>query len=303
MAADIEGIIFDIQRFSLHDGGGIRTLVFMKGCPLRCEWCSNPESQSAKPQLMFFKDLCIGCGECLGVCKYGAMGEGTWDVDHSKCIGCGACVEKCYSGAKRIVGKRYTAAEVMEIIRKDAVFYETSGGGVTVGGGEPSSQPRFVAELLKNCRAEGIHTALETCGYAVWDVFTAILKHTDLLLYDIKHMDPERHKEKTGVSNDLILENAKKACTVVPRMRIRLPFIPGFNDGEDNLHALSRFIVSELKTVDRIDLLPYHSTGESKAMRIGADYPFHEPKEQTRQDIDKAKEIITSYGITVKIGG
>jgi pyruvate formate lyase activating enzyme len=303
VAAEIEGFIFDIQRFSLHDGGGIRTLVFMKGCPLRCEWCSNPESQTSKPQLIFYKELCIGCGECLGVCKFGATGKSIWDVDLEKCVGCGACVEKCFSGAKRIVGRQYTVGEVLDIILKDEVFYEVSGGGVTIGGGEPANQPRFVSELLRASREKGIHTAIETCGYARWETFKTILDYTDLLLMDIKHMDPDLHKEKTGVDNALILENAKKACKTVKKMRIRLPFIPGYNDTDENLHALARFAAEELPDVERLDLLPYHSTGASKAARIGAEYPFHEETEQTKQDIERAKKIIRSYGVTVKVGG
>lgn len=303
MAAKTEGFIFDIQRFSLHDGGGIRTLVFMKGCPLRCEWCSNPESQSSHPQLMFYKELCIGCGECLGVCKFGAMGSGIWDVDHEKCVGCGACVEHCYAEAKRIVGKQYSVDEVLNIILKDRVFYNVSGGGVTVGGGEPTNQPGFVSELLASCQAEGIHTALETCGYARWETFKKVLDHTDLLLMDIKHMDPVVHKEKTGVDNALILDNAVQADAAVSSMRVRLPYIPGFNDSEENLHALGKFVSEKLKHTDRIDVLPYHSTGESKADRIGGEYPFQEGTEQTKADIDRAKTILRSYGITVKVGG
>jgi pyruvate formate lyase activating enzyme len=299
---DLEGLVFDIQRFSLHDGGGIRTLVFMKGCPLRCEWCSNPESQSSKPEVMFFEERCIGCGECIEACPFDTQEE-IWPIDTDVCIGCGKCVEHCYSEAKQMVGTWYSVKDVLDIILKDRVFYEESGGGVTVGGGEPTNQPRFVAALLEACRSEGIHTAVETCGYAVWETMEKVLDHVDLLLFDIKHMDPKLHKEKTGVTNQRILDNARRAARKVKKMIVRLPFIPGFNDSDENLHGLGRFIRDELDGVERLDLLPYHSTGESKNRRRGKEYPFHPGKEQAREDIDRGKSILQSYGLKVKIGG
>ncbi|UCF97781.1 MAG: glycyl-radical enzyme activating protein [Spirochaetaceae bacterium] len=303
MRSDLQGLVFDIQRFSIHDGPGIRTLVFMKGCPLRCSWCSNPESQQAKPEIMYFEEKCIHCGACLEACPYGEVLEENWPVATELCYGCGSCVEVCYAEARKLVGRWYTVEQVSDIVERDRVFYEESGGGMTVGGGEPMFQAAFVAGLLQTCRRRGIHTAIETCGFTPWKTMSKVLEHTDLLLMDIKHMDSQTHKKHTGVGNERILENARKAADVVGEMVVRLPLIPDFNDGHENIRALGRFVAEQLPAVQRIDVLPYHSTGESKSKRLGRPYTLPGLKPQSREKVDAVEQILQSYGIKIRIGG
>jgi pyruvate formate lyase activating enzyme len=299
----IEGTIFDVQRFSLHDGPGIRTLVFMKGCPLRCEWCSNPESQRSRPELMFFDEKCIRCGACLEECPHADVLRAQWPLAPEVCAGCGRCVGVCYSQARVLVGRATTVGEILEVIRRDRVFYEESHGGVTIGGGEPTLQSEFVAALLRRCRAEGLHTAIETCGYAPWPKFRRVVEHTDLLQMDIKHMSSEAHREKTGAGNERILENARKASRLVPEMVVRFPLIPGFNNDPQALRALGTFVRDELPSVRRLDLLPYHSTGQSKNTRLGRDYALSGLPVLSAEEVAAARNILASYGLTVRIGG
>lgn len=303
MAKEKKGLIFDIQRFSIHDGPGIRTLVFMKGCPLRCSWCSNPESQSSIPEIMFFEEKCIQCKACLQVCPYDEALKENWPLAGEACAGCGVCVDVCYAQARTLVGRWSSVQQVFDIVERDRVFYEESGGGLTVGGGEPTYQADFVARLLELSKSRGIHTAIETCGYTPWKTMSTVLKHVDLLLMDIKHMDSEKHKLHTGAANDGILENAKKAADLVAEMVVRLPLIPGFNDEEENIRALGKFMKNELPRVKRIDVLPYHSTGESKSHRLGKAYTPAGLEPQSREKLDSVHEILHSYGLKVRIGG
>lgn len=297
-----EGLVFDIQRFSLHDGPGIRTLVFMKGCPLRCEWCSNPESQKARPEVMFFEEKCINCGACLQACPYGETLKESWPIADSVCFGCGHCVDACAAEARVLVGRWMTRDEVLAVIERDRIFYEESGGGVTIGGGEPTLQAGFVAGLLKACRSRGIHTAIETCGFTPWESFSRVIEQVDVLLMDIKHMDTSMHEEKTGAGNGRILENARKAAAIVKEMVIRVPLIPGFNDTETNLRALGTFITEELPGVSRVDLLPYHSTGESKSARLSRKYPLPGLKPQSRDRVRGFVRLLEGYGLNVHGG-
>lgn len=299
----MQGLIFDIQRFSIHDGPGIRTLVFMKGCPLRCSWCSNPESQNAKPEIMFFEEKCIRCGACLEACPHGEILKENWPLATEQCVGCGSCVEACYAEARKLVGRWYTVEQVFDIVERDRVFYEESGGGLTVGGGEPTFQAGFVARLLSICRQEGIHTAIETCGLTPWKTMSKVLKHTDLLLMDIKHMDSQKHKEHTGVGNERILDNARRAADTVGAMIVRLPLIPDFNDDADNIHALGSFVAEKLSAAQWIDVLPYHSTGESKSKRLGKSYGLTGLEPQSPELVGTVREILVSYGLKVRIGG
>jgi pyruvate formate lyase activating enzyme len=297
------GMIFDIQRFSLHDGPGIRTLVFIKGCPLRCRWCSNPESQSPDPEVIFYDEKCIGCGECMKVCPLGEALRDNWPVDRENCTGCGSCVEECYAEARKLVGRKVHVDEVLGVVLRDRVFYEQSGGGVTVGGGEPLAQADFVAELLRKCREQKIHTAVETCGFASWQAMEKVLQYTDLLLYDLKHMDTEIHKKYTGAGNERILENAKKASKIAPEMVVRFPLIPTINSSQENIRSLAQFIRSELHRVNRVDILPYHSIGASKSIRLGREYSLEGIEPLKKHEIDKAKAVLESQGLRVTIGG
>lgn len=298
-----EGLIFDIQRFSLHDGPGIRTLVFMKGCPLACAWCSNPESQKARPEVMYFEDKCIGCYGCIAACPNSEILKQKWPLALDECEGCGNCVAACFAEARQLAGRRVTIDELLEAVLRDVVFYDESGGGVTVGGGEPTLQADFVARFLDRCQRRGLHTAIETCGFASWKVFNDLLQHVDLLLLDIKHMDPQRHKALTGVDNERIIDNARRASAGGQDMIIRLPLIPGYNDNADQLSQLGRFIRDELHRVRRIDILPYHSTGASKSMRLGKTYGLNGVSPSSPAEINAVRKILQSYGLEVKIGG
>ncbi|MBN2323100.1 MAG: glycyl-radical enzyme activating protein [Spirochaetes bacterium] len=302
-AAGKNGVIFDIQRFSLHDGPGIRTLVFMKGCPLRCLWCSNPESQSRNPQVLFYEEKCIGCGACYEVCpRRGSLLE-DWPVPREDCTGCGCCVEVCFAGARELSGRVVSVREVLDVVLRDRTFYEQSEGGVTVGGGEPLLQYEFTAGLLRACRENGLHTAVETCGFAGKNALETVLQHTDLLLFDLKHMDTEVHKRYTGAGNERILENARFASKTVRKMVIRMPLIPGVNSDETNIEALAGFIKNELEGVERVDILPYHTMGASKITRLGGEYPLGDLEPLTQERIDRTTGILKSRGLKVTVGG
>jgi pyruvate formate lyase activating enzyme len=275
----------------------------MKGCPLRCQWCSNPESQSSDPEIIFYEEKCIGCGECVKVCPLNESLRDSWPVDRAKCIGCGNCADVCYAEARKLVGRKVRVDEVLAVVKRDRVFYEQSGGGVTVGGGEPVQQSDFVAGLLERCRGEKIHTAVETCGFAPWKALQKVLKHTDLLLFDLKHMDTEIHRAYTGAGNERILENAKNASKIVKEMVVRLPLIPSVNSAPENIKNIANFIKTALTRVKKVDILPYHTIGASKMVRLGRAYPLDRLEPLKKKEIERAKDILESHGLEVTIGG
>jgi len=259
--------VSDVQPFSLHDGPGIRTTIFLKGCPLRCLWCQNPESQDRNPQLLYYRDLCTGCGRCLSACPAAAVAQSDGKVatDRTLCTSCGECVQVCLANAREITGRLIEAREAADKACADKVFFEDSGGGVTLSGGEALSQPAFAAEVLARCKENSVHTAIETCGFAGWETLKTVLADTDLVLYDFKHMDDETHRRLTGVGNRLILENAKRIVHELHKPLVgRVPLIPGCNDDEGNIEATARFIAEELGRNIRVHLLPYNPLGESK---------------------------------------
>ncbi|HBB15833.1 MAG TPA: glycyl-radical enzyme activating protein [Syntrophus sp. (in: bacteria)] len=258
------GVVFNIQRFSIHDGPGIRTTVFLKGCPLRCFWCQNPESQSGRPEIVFDRRKCTLCGACYAACPHGAIAleAGRPVFDRRICKGCGQCAVVCPSEARRLSGTRMTVEEVIREVLKDAKFYENSGGGVTLSGGEPLAQPEFARLLFKGCKQAELHTTLDTCGWAPWPDIEKLLEVVDLVLFDIKHLDASMHREAAGHDNLLILENARKISKLKP-MRIRVPLVPGFNDSPEAVSAIAAFVKSELGSRD-IDLLAYNRMGEVK---------------------------------------
>lgn len=267
----VEGHIFNIQRFSTHDGQGVRTTVFLKGCPLHCFWCHNPESQPEAPVLMYNETLCTGCGRCAAVCPHHAVmiRDGKARVDRELCAACGRCGPSCPAKARSVAGRTITAEEAMNVIRRDIPLFENSGGGVTVSGGEPTMQPAFVEELLTLCREEGIHTAIETCGYVRWDVLERLLPLLDFVFFDVKMVDGAKHKQGTGVDNALILDNARRIAGKKP-MCIRMPLIPGFNDDDGSVRALGNFVGGTLGLGYRdVELLKYNNLGESKTLRMG----------------------------------
>lgn len=262
------GIIFNIQRYSIHDGPGIRTTIFFKGCPLTCFWCQNPESQVMKSEVLFDRSRCTSCGQCVIACPCGANSLTNHDIkiDRNKCTGCGKCVEVCPNEARRLAGKYTTVDDVMAEVLRDRMFYENSGGGVTLSGGEPLVQADFVLQLLRRCKEDRLHTALDTCGYASWKTIQQILEYTDLVLYDIKCLEAAKHSKATGKSNELIIENAKKIAKF-KEMWIRVPLVPGFNDSEEEVKATVRFIRKELGLI-KIDLHRYNKLGEGKYDRL-----------------------------------
>lgn len=266
---DISGIVFNIQRYSIHDGPGIRTTVFLKGCPLSCLWCQNPESQSREPEIMINRNLCTLCGRCVLECENGAnsLSEECSVTDRMKCICCGRCVEICPKEARKLSGTEMTVGEVVKEVLKDQKFFESSGGGVTISGGEATFQPEFALAILGECKKTGLHTAIETCGYTSWEVLERFFKYTDLILYDIKHMDNSIHKQGTGISNEKILENAGKIAGQRP-MRVRVPLIPGFNDTEQDVREIAAFAATLSKEIE-VDLLAYNPLGEGKYESLG----------------------------------
>ena len=260
------GVVFNIQRCSIHDGPGIRTTVFLKGCPLRCFWCQNPESQSGKPEILLDKRKCDLCSACCGVCKSGAsrLGEGILILKREACTACGQCIAVCPNEARGLSGRCMTVDEVLHEVLKDVKFYENSGGGVTLSGGEPLAQPGFSRAILQRCKAAGLHTTLDTCGFAPRTAIESLLTCVDLVFFDIKHMDAAKHLEATGQDNRLILENARRISKLKP-MRIRVPLIPGFNDSVEAVAGIADFARNELGLdLADIDLLPYNRMGEIK---------------------------------------
>lgn len=298
------GVIFDIKRYAIHDGPGIRTTVFFKGCPLVCKWCHNPESWSARPEPGLRITRCIKCGRCTEVCPNHAvtLADDRPVIDTAKCTVCGVCVKSCPSGAREIIGKEVTVVQVLEEVKKDIVFYDQSGGGVTFSGGEPLMQSDFLYELGRLCKENNIHTAVDTTCHADLEVIKRVSENTDLFLCDIKHMDSTAHERFTGVPNGLILSNLKWLASAGKKIIIRLAVIAGFNDEPSNIEKTSRFAAS-LKDIERIDLLPYNSGGREKADRLTVDYPTMKTNQPSDEQIASIAHTIEGFGFEVKIGG
>jgi pyruvate formate lyase activating enzyme len=265
-----KGVIFEIQRFSIHDGPGIRTTVFFKGCPLNCLWCHNPEGKSAQLQLSYLPQKCIACGNCVKVCPHGAhqIVDGNHLFDRSLCQLCGDCVKECWSEALEMVGRTVTVSDVLDEVLRDLPFYQNSGGGLTLSGGEPLAQLEFARALLQSARAAGLHTAIETCGYTRFSAFEQVMPFVDLFLFDIKDMDNQFHLKHTGKPNSLILANLKLLHDAGAHIQIRLPMIPGYNNRSDHFGGIAD-LVKSLPNLVGVEVMPYHRLGNSKNERFG----------------------------------
>jgi pyruvate formate lyase activating enzyme len=301
-----KAVIFDIQKFSVHDGPGIRTLVFFKGCPLRCLWCSNPESQLSEFQLVLYPEKCIQADRCWQICPTHAISvkRKSLVLDKKLCNLCGKCVETCYAGAWKMFGMEVDVDYVMQEVKKDVPFYQSSGGGVTFGGGEPLLYAEFVNATAKRCKEEGIHTAVETCGYVPWSNFERVLDNIELMMFDIKHVDPQKHKELCGHSNELILDNLKRLSKISAVEVVgRVPVIPGLNDSKENLKDTARFVASLDGNIRRIELLPYHRFGEKKNERLGREYALAGVQIPNDKYVLELKELMEGFGVEIEVGG
>jgi len=266
-----EGWVFDIERFAVHDGPGVRTTVFLKGCTLRCVWCHNPESLSPRPELLVYPRRCIGCNGCVEVCPRGARrltATGERTLDRQLCDLCGRCVEACYAGAMKMAGRKLSVDEVMAVLRQDAAFYETSGGGVTLSGGEPMMQGEFATALLRRCKGDGYRTALDTCGHVGWSVLQGALPYVDLVLYDLKHISARLHRRQAGASNRLILSNLRRIVEFGTPVEVRMPIVPTINDSKEFIDAAAEFLAS-LSEITAVRLLGYHRLAGPKYLALG----------------------------------
>jgi len=300
----VTGLIFDIRKFSIHDGPGIRTTVFFKGCPLSCWWCHNPEGQSFDAELVDRLSRCIRCGTCVLACQQGAV-QLVNDIpitNRALCLLCGDCVEECAADARQIAGREISVQEVLDEVQRDLPFYETSHGGVTFSGGEPLSQVEFLYEVLKACKQIELHTSLDTSGYAPWDHLDMIREYVDLFLYDLKLVDNEQHYRYTGVSNQVILDNLEKLSNNGHRIVVRVPLIPGITDSQHNIQAIGG-LVSGLGNVERVDLLPYHTSAEGKYNRLGLEYEMGGTTMPDETQVLELAETLEGFGLTVNVGG
>ena len=303
MTKELKGLVFNIQRFSIQDGPGIRTTVFMKGCPLTCPWCSNPEGISSVPEIMTSDRKCIGCKKCVEVCPLNAISyvDGVRQINWNLCTNCLECAKVCPSHSIGVIGKYMTVDEAFKVASRDAPFYRNTGGGVTVSGGEPLLQWQFVLELLKKCKKIGLHTALDTSGYCRWEDMRKVLEYVDLILFDVKHADSESLKETCGASNQLMLDNLKKASRM-SKIWLRVPLIPNFNDSESNIRAVAELAIGT--KAEKVSLLPYHEYGKHKYQRLGKKYGFNGTGilKPDHQIVVTSQQILESYGLEVSIG-
>ena len=297
------GVVFNLQKYSVQDGPGIRTTVFLKGCPLACVWCHNPESQSARPELTFSERRCLSCGECRLACSQAdALPSATpLPPQPVECTTCGQCIQACPTEARQLVGRRWTVAEVLAEVVKDRIFYDQSAGGVTFSGGEPLAHPAFLKALLTACRRRGLRTAVDTCGFASEQVLTHVARLTDLFLFDLKLMDDAQHRHYTGVSNVPILANLRALSQIHDHLWLRVPLIPGVNDDAAHLDAVARLAAS-LPSVRQVSVLPYHKFGAEKARRLGMESPLPGVEPPSSEQVERVVAQFRAHGLNAKAG-
>lgn len=303
-----EATIFNVQKYNMYDGPGVRTIIFFQGCPLRCKWCANPEGLMRKPRIMFKANLCINCGRCVDVCPVGkhkldlVTGEHKINRDVN-CIGCKKCEETCYKSAITVVGEDKKLSEIMEIIEEDRVFYEMSGGGVTLGGGEVLMQPEGAISLLMACKAAGINTAIETCGYTTKEIILKAAEYIDLFLFDLKHINSDEHYKWTGVRNERIIENLEALLENNYNVQIRMPLLKGVNSRKEDIKNIGKFLekYKDYKNFKGIDLLPYHKMGVNKYIQLGMEYPIKDDPSLSSEDLEEIEKWIKEYELPVKV--
>jgi pyruvate formate lyase activating enzyme len=298
------GFVSKIQRYSIKDGPGIRTTVFLKGCSMRCQWCSNPELINPYPEILKDQKVCLRCGECFSSCPEDAIFKENdeYVINRTLCTACGICVEACPVDAYELIGRSMSVDELVTELIKDLIFYEVSGGGVTFSGGEPTLQHRFVRKVAQELKGKQIHVALDTCGNVPWENLDGLTDVVDLVLYDIKFMDHEKHERFTGANNKLILQNAEKLSDVGVPLIIRLPLLPGINDTIEETVKIASFI-EELKSVKQIDVLPYHRYGVGKYEMLGREYRLESLESPDRNHLEHLRDILQAHGFKVTIGG
>jgi pyruvate formate lyase activating enzyme len=307
----LKGLVFDLQRYSIHDGPGIRTVVFLKGCPLNCLWCCNPESQRMVPELEFRSSLCRQCGKCISVCPETAIHPDVsispaQKIDRLKCTLCGECAEICPYKALRISGEWMETGEVLGVCLKDADIFRRSTGGVTISGGEPLAQAEFSLQLLNKLHEKNIHTAIETTGLAAWETIQQFIPFTGLFLFDIKHTNPEHHISLTGISNLTILSNLEKLAQANAKIILRIPIVPGYNDDSQNILAVCD--LAKKFQIQEIHLMPFHQFGKEKYVRFGYNYALHDligilDSDEGLKSLNLAEKMILDSGLAVQIGG
>ncbi|MBW2432343.1 MAG: glycyl-radical enzyme activating protein [Deltaproteobacteria bacterium] len=299
-----EGVIFDIKKYAIHDGPGIRTTVFFKGCPLACRWCHNPEGISVASQRIYRPERCVSCGECIQICPRNAISRTAERIirDPAKCDLCQSCAVHCPSEAVEFAGHKVTVDEVIRQIEKDTAFYDQSGGGVTLSGGEPLMQPNFLLELLEACGDLDLHRTVDTTGYAQTELLLQVAKKTDLFLYDLKIMDAAKHRDFTGVSNQLILDNLKRLSENKARIQVRIPIIPGINNDADNIQRTADFVTT-LPGVELISILPFHNSARGKYGRLGMECISSDIQSPSDEHLNRIAGWLRQSGLPVKIGG
>lgn len=303
MSNILKGTISEIERYAIKDGPGIRTVVFLKGCPLRCLWCANPETQITNQQLMYWQTRCIGCKQCINTCPYNAL---SWSeigikIDREICASCGSCVTTCNSNALTMAGKSLTVDEVVEEVMKDAAYYQFSGGGVTFSGGEATTQATFLIEACKMLKGKGITTCIETCGYAKWEIYEKLIPYMDYFFYDLKTVDSDVHQKLTGVSSQLILDNYIKLVQAGVDITVRIPIIPSLNDTDANITNTLEFL-EKVNPGCHVSLLPYHSLGVSKYDKLDMEYRLNEIESPSRNIIQNIKQRFEKHGFYITIG-